>query len=291
MRSLRPLEIFLEVARLGSIRRAAEALEISQPAISSALADLQRGLRAPLIERVGRGIGLTPEGQTYASYGRRIMALIDEARGAVESVSSGRSKLRLAAVTTAAESFMPALLRDFSLIYPEFEIELDVANREAIWDRLAHWEVDLVVAGRPPAVPQCRTLALRPNQLVVVAQTDPPARAQALGEMTWLLREAGSGTRGATEELFGLLAIDPPRLTIGSNGAIRSCVRAGLGVSLLSVDAVGADLGDARLRILPTEATPMSRDWHLVTNADRALTSAAHRFVTFVSAGGFFFSA
>lgn len=288
MRSLRPLQIFLEVARLGSLRRAAEALEISQPAISSVLSELQRELGAPLIERVGRGIGLTAAGQTFALYGRRIMALIDEAQGAVTSASSGGSKLRLAAVTTAAESFMPSLLRDFLLTHPEFEIELDVANREAIWDRLTHWEVDLVVAGRPPAVPRCRTLAIRPNELVVVAQTDPPARSGALGEMTWLLREAGSGTRGATEELFALLGIDPPRLTIGSNGAIRSCVRAGLGVSLLSADAVGADVTEARLRVLPTDATPMSRDWHLVTNADRALTSAAHRFVTFVTAGGLF---
>lgn len=284
------MTVFLEVVRLGSIRRAADSLEISQPAISSALADLQRDLKASLVERVGRGIGITPAGRTYAEYGRRIIALLTEAREAVKTVASGHSKLRLSAVTTAAESFMPALLRDFSLSHPEVEIQLNVANREAIWDQLTHWEVDVVVAGRPPDVPRCRTLALRANQLAVVAPVDVVQRGTLLRELTWLLREPGSGTRGATEELFGQLEIDPPTLSIGSNGAIRACVRAGLGVSLLSVDAVATDIDEGRLGILPTFATPMERNWHLVTNADRALTTAAHRFVAFVLAGGFFSS-
>lgn len=287
--SFRRLSIFLEVARFESIRRAADSLGVSQPAVSSALAQLQREVGGALVQRAGRGIALTPAGRTLEQYARRALALLTEASGIIASAPDA-AQIRIAAVTTAAESFMPQLLRGFYREHKHIEIELDVANRERVWDRLAHWEVELVVAGRPPPAPRFRTLALRKNELVIVAARGGPLAGGALGEMNWLLREAGSGTRAACEELLERLGISPPRLTIGSNGAIRECVRAGLGVSLLSSDAVGEEIAAGSLRIVPTPATPLSRNWHLVTNAERVLTAGGHRFVSYAIANGVFFA-
>ncbi|MGB8205817.1 MAG: LysR substrate-binding domain-containing protein, partial [Candidatus Baltobacteraceae bacterium] len=98
---------------------------------------------------------------------------------------------------------------------------------------------------------------------------------------TWLVREPGSGTRAATEECFAALGIDPPRLSIASNGAIGACVRAGLGYSLVSRDAVERDLRAGLIQQIPTPVTPLNRQWQLVAARDRDLPAAVDRFVAF----------
>ncbi len=95
------------------------------------------------------------------------------------------------------------------------------------------------------------------------------------------MREPGSGTRAATEECFAALGIDPPRLSIASNGAIGACVRAGLGYSLVSRDAVERDLRAGLIQQIPTPVTPLNRQWHLVGARDRELPAAVDRFVAF----------
>jgi DNA-binding transcriptional LysR family regulator len=282
MLSLYQLRAFLELARLGSVQEAADALIVSQPAVSAALAGLQRTVGAKLTERDGRKIRLTESGKAFELYGRRIFALIDEAQRRVQELAdASASRLRLAAVTTAAEHLVPQLLQRFRQQDPNIGVELDVGNHVHVWDRLSHWEVDLVVAGRPPLELPLRTLATRAHELVVIAPAGDAFALTPLGSATWLVREPGSGTRAATEECFAALGIDPPRLSIASNGAIGACVRAGLGYSLVSRDAVERDLRAGLIQQIPTAVTPLNRQWHLVAARDRALPAAVDRFVAF----------
>jgi DNA-binding transcriptional LysR family regulator len=289
MLSLNQVRTFLEVAERGSVRLAAERLVISQPAVSSALAGLQKTVGAPIVERDGRGVRLTPAGERLAMYGRRIFALLDEAVDEARAAAHPTSRrLSLAAVPTAAEQLLPELLSGFQTELEPVDLHLEVANKDQVWDRLAHWEADLVMAGRPPQHEQFVTLAIRPNAVVVVG---PPNRTYAIGDLaraTWLLREPGSGTRETTETVFAELGIAPPAVTIGSNGAIRECVRVGLGISLVSRDAVARELADGTLSEIPTPITPMARDWHLVGGRKRDLPSGAQRFLRYVIANGAF---
>ena len=282
MLSLYQLRAFLEVARLGSVQETADALVVSQPAVSAALAGLQRALGVKLTERDGRKIRLTAAGKTFELYGRRIFALLDEARQrAHELADASASRLRLAAVTTAAEHLVPQLLQRFRQQERSIDVELDVGNHVHVWDRLSHWEVDLVLAGRPPHDLPLRTLATRAHELVVIAPAGDTFASAPLGAATWLVREPGSGTRAATEECFAALRIDPPRLSIASNGAIGACVRAGLGYSLVSRDAVERDLRAGLIQQIPTPVTPLDRQWHLVAARDRDVPPAVDRFVAF----------
>jgi DNA-binding transcriptional LysR family regulator len=289
MLSLNQLRTFLEVAERGSVRLAAERLVISQPAVSSALAGLQKAVGVPIVERDGRGVRLTAAGERLATYGRRLFALLDEAVAEVRAAGQPMSpRLSLAAVPTAAEQLLPELLSGFRAEREPVDVDLEVANKDRVWDRLAHWEADLVLAGRPPRPEQFVTLAIRPNAVVVVG---PPNRAYSRAQLagaTWLLRELGSGTRETTEAVFAELGIAPPAVTIGSNGAIRECVRVGLGISLLSRDAVARELADGTLAEIPTPVTPMVRDWHLVGGRERDLPSGALRFLRYVIDTGAF---
>jgi DNA-binding transcriptional LysR family regulator len=282
MLSLYQLRAFLEFARLGSVQEAADELVVSQPAVSAALAGLQRSIGVKLTERDGRGIRLTEAGKAFAQSGRRILAMLEDAqRNAREIAEGDAGKLRIAAVTTAAEHLVPNMLHSFRQRQPHVGVELDVGNHVAVWNRLRHWEVDLVVAGRPPQELPLRTLATRAHELIVIAPGDAASAVLPLGSATWLVREPGSGTRANTEECFAALGIDPPRLSIASNGAIGACVRAGLGYSLVSRDAVERELAAGVLREIETPVTPLNRQWHVIAARDRAVPAAAERFVAF----------
>jgi DNA-binding transcriptional LysR family regulator len=290
MFSLHQLRTFLTVAETGSVTDAAEHLVVSQPAVSAALASLQREVGAPLLERDGRGVRLSHAGERLVTYGRRIFALLDEAAIEVRAAAGESAVVRLAAVTTAAEQLVPTLLAGFDAGPHGASVELFVGNRDAVWDRLAHGEADLALGGRPPDA-RFVSHALRPNALVVVSSATDPIDAHALGSVTWLLREHGSGTRVTTEALFDALGIAPRTVTIGSNGAILGCIRAGLGVSLLSRDVVARDVGDGTIHEIATARTPLLRDWHIVALANRPPTTGARRFLDHVMRQGTFAAA
>jgi len=290
MPSLHQVRTFLAVIDAGSVRAAAVRLVVSQPAVSATLGALQREVGASLFERDGRGLRLTEPGKVMELYGRRILALIDEGVAQTRAAANAHGgRVRIAAVTTAAEQLLPELIQAFREHEGSFEVELEVANRARVWELLTHWDVELVLAGRPPQGEAFRTLATRPNELVIVAQPGSGARdIAALARETWLLREPGSGTRTTTEEFFAQLGIDPERLTIGSNGAIRECVRWGLGLSLLARDAIERELAEGLLEIVPTPETPLVRAWHVVASAERELSPTALRFVDHLcTRGGF----
>ena len=283
MLSLNQLRMFLEIARLGSVREAADVLVVSQPAVSAALAGLQREVGVPLVARNGRGLVLTAAGFELADYGRRMFALMAEGTERARQAAQAEPKrLRIAAVTTAAEYLAPELLRRFREREPELDVELEVGNHQRVWDRLGHWEVDLVLAGRPPAGSRFRSVATRAHELLIIAPVDRHVGAADLATTTWLVREPGSGTRAATDDVLAQLGIDPPRRTINSNVAIQACVRAGLGVSLVSGDAVAAEVRARTLQTVATAVTPLARNWHLVTATDREMPKPAGRFLAFL---------
>lgn len=265
------LRSFLALAETGSVHAAADRLLVTDSAISAAVATLQRDLGVPLVVREGRGVQLSESGLIYASYARRLLGLLDEARAAaVAGQDPTRGRLRLAAVTSAGEHLLPSLLAAFRRRCPAVDLTLEIGTSQQVWALLAHHEADLVIGGRPPGDGGLVTRATRGNDLVVVDAPHAdgqPEPAGGLAGRTWLLREAGSGTRATTETLLEALGIDPPRLTLGANGAVIAGAVAGLGVTLVSLDAVRRELDTGELRTLAVTGTPLRRPWHAVTRA------------------------
>src|SRR6266542_1119960 len=150
--TLGQLRTFLAVAETGSVRGAAERLVVTQPAVSSALAALQREVGAALVAREGRGLRLTAAGEAFAGRARAALALLEEAVVSASSEAAPeRGRVRLAAVTTAGEHLAPHLLASFRSRYPDAEVALEVGNRRRVWDALIAHDVDLAIGGRPPA--------------------------------------------------------------------------------------------------------------------------------------------
>lgn len=271
------LRAFVTVAAHGSVRAAATHLVVTESAVSAAVAALGRDLGVALVQRDGRGLRLTSAGEVYLGYARQVLGLLEEGRAAaLGDLDPGRGQLRLAAVTTAGEHLLPTLLASFRRRWPEVDLTLEVCPSARVWQLIQMHEADLVLAGRPPANVDATVLARRPNELVVVAAPHTVAGSRPW-DTPWLLREPGSGTRATVEAYFAAREADPPRLVLGSNGAVVAGAVAGLGHTLVSRDAVAAHLASGRLVVVPLPGTPMRRPWHAV--AGSTPTGTARLFV------------
>ena len=286
------LRTFVEVATAGSVIEAARNLVVSPPAVSAAIGSIERELGIPLVERAGRGLVITPAGVVFARYARQVLALLETGKAATaEALDPERGQLRLAAVTTAGEHVVPRFLASFRDTHPEAGITLEVGNRDRVWEALEHYEADLVVGGRPPGGGRFVTLATRPNVLVLVAAGigRPSVRevdVETLARSVVLVREEGSGTRGTAEELLDELGVAPRTLTLGSNGAMRESVQVGLGITLISRDAVVRELDEGTLEEWRCADLPRQRAWHVVARAQEHLPGTAGLFLSHLVGAG-----
>lgn len=267
MSTVARLRALVAVADSGSVREAARRLTVTEPAVSAALAALAREVKVPLVERDGRGLRLTAAGDAYADYARRILGLHEEALAAARSGSDvGRGLVRVAAVPTAGEQLLPSLLASFLTAYPHVDLRLEVGPSERTWAMFAAHEADVVIGGRPPThVTDAVIRATRPNLLVVVAAPAVAANFD-LATTRWLQREPGSATRAHGETLLAGLDADPPRLTLGSTGAVIAGAVAGLGATLVPREAVRHQLEAGDLAEIPVPGTPLRRPWRAVTH-------------------------
>jgi LysR family transcriptional regulator, low CO2-responsive transcriptional regulator len=257
------LRSFVTVVETGSIRAAAARLSVTESAISAAVSALQAELGAVLVERRGRGIQVTEAGLIYADYARRVLGLLEEgAQAAGQGVGAEHGRLRLGSVPTAGEYLLPGLLASFRRRYPEVEVTLEVGVRDLVHELISTHQLDLVIGGRPPTGRGLVTRAMRRNALVVVSA---PGLDADLSGCTWLLREKGSGTRETTLALLDSLELRPPLLTLGSHGAVVASAVLGLGLALVSQDAVARQLDSGELTEVPVRGTPLVRPWHAVT--------------------------
>jgi DNA-binding transcriptional LysR family regulator len=268
------LTAFLAVVRSGSVTAAADELVVTQPSVSSANAALGRELGCELFERSGRGIRLSEAGEAFAPYAADVLGLLERGRAAArEAAAVSNRRLRIAAVTTAAESFVPPLMREFAHRHREIELTLIVGNRQSVLDAVLNHTVDVAISGKPPEDQRLIAEPVLDNAIACIAAPDDPSRARravsasALADRSWLLREPGSGTRTLNEQFLADRGLEPATLKLGSNGAIKQAVRAGLGVSLLSRAAVQAELDAGLLAEIKLKDGPSSRPWFLLRSA------------------------
>jgi LysR family transcriptional regulator, low CO2-responsive transcriptional regulator len=284
--SLRQLEVFSAIARLGSFTRAAEELFLTQPTVSMQIKKLTDAVGVPLFEQVGKKIYLTDAGrelqracrEVFASLGRFEMYVAD-----LKGLATGN--LRIAVVTTA-KYFIPRLLGSFCQLYPGIDASLKVANRERVLRRLADNEDDLYILGQPPEDLDVIAEPFLPNPLVVLAPAThtlaglkriPLAR---LAEEPFLFREAGSGTRIAMERLFAEHGLKMKmRMELGSNEAIKQAIVGGLGLAVLSRHTLAMNASAGQIAVLDVEGFPIQRHWYVVYPAGKQLSVVALAFL------------
>jgi len=285
----RQLQVFEAVARCQSYTRAARELFLTQPAVSMQIGQLETAIGLPLFEQIGKKIYLTDAGRELQVYGRRLAQLMGELEEVMEGFK-GVKRGRLAiSVATTANHFATRILADFSKRYSGLALRLDVTNRESLLRQLQNNECDLVIMGQPPEEEGLKAEPFLPNPLMVIASVQHPLATMRkiplarLADETLLVRESGSGTRGAAQRFFKQHGI---RIRLGmelrSSEAIKQAVEAGLGIAVVSWHTVELELQASRLAVLDVEGFPIKRHWYLAQNRDKRLAPAAKAFKDYV---------
>ena len=251
--NLHLLRIFHRVAEVGSFSLAAQAMHISQPAVSRAVRELEIQLGLPLLERgqsgskVRHGVQLTVSGQLIYRHAQGIFTLEQRAEQEIaQIVGLQRGSLAIGASTTVAGYWLPPQLASFNQTHPDIEVTLRVGNTQEVVQWLSDCRVDIglvegEVAPRSAADPLLDILPWQREPLLLLAA---PHHALASGTVAvshdslsgchWLLREPGSGTRLVCERFWHEHGIRPASHSeIASNEAIARMVAAGAGIALL----------------------------------------------------------
>jgi DNA-binding transcriptional LysR family regulator len=287
--TLRQFRVFDAVARHLSFSRAAEELHLSQPAVSMQVKGIETILGVPLTEQLGKKIFLTEAGREVLHASQAITARLDDLQAnlaQLRDLDSGSLKL---AATSTVNAVATDILARFRGTHSGVSIHLDVSNRAVVLGLLAANRIDLAIMGQVPEKLGLEAIRFMDNPLVVIAPPDHPLTrkksisVQSLASESFLVREAGSGTRGAMERFFAAKGLDiHTSMEMSSNEAIKQAVQAGLGLGILSLQTLEMELALKRLAVLAVEGFPIMRHWYIVHRADKRLSPAAQAFKDFV---------
>jgi DNA-binding transcriptional LysR family regulator len=279
-------DLLLSVARLGSLGRAAAEHDISQPAASARMRQLEGQVGLALIERSPRGSRLTPAGALVAGWAQGAVdaaAVLDAGLAALRRERDCR--LRIAASMTSAEYLLPGWLIALHAVDPGAAVALTAANSADVAQAVLADDADIGFVEGPDLPSGLRAAPVARDELtVVVGPAHPWTRrrhgiaAAELADTPLLSREAGSGTRRYLEQaLHGQagLAPVPPLAELSSTTTIKAAAAAGAAPAVLSSLAVEAELAAGTLRAVTVHDLDLSRVLRVVWAAGRRLTGPA----------------
>jgi DNA-binding transcriptional LysR family regulator len=271
--TLAQLQSFVLVARHGSLKAAAAELEVTEPAVSVAVAALRRELGDELYVRSGRGIALTPGGRRLAALASEILGLAEQARRSVAASADEGRRIQVAATSLVAEHISP-LIERFAALHEGLEIAVESVPGAKFADLLEHRRADIAL-GPHPGPERAATIAsapfLRCRLIIVVAPGHPRAGRRAIdpsalaGER-WLFGEPDIDPSTTTGLYFARNGLDPAEIaTYSSHAAALAAASAGEGLVLTPAHSVVEEVRRRTLVRLDVRGTPSVELWHAST--------------------------
>lgn len=293
--SLKQLQAVAAVARLGTMTRAAQELNVTSAALYARIRQLEEEAGLLLFDRTPTGLKPTDAGREMLWAIDSINTVLETCTDRLQTLKGGSGGRVNIGVVSTAKYFAPQIIAGFVARYPAVEINLTVGNRGDMVEALRNYDIDFAVMGRPPRDFAIEAEMFGAHPLVVIAVPGHPLAERTdltrmdLAEESFLVREEGSGTRTVFEEFMSGIMIRRAKLGIdsGSNETIKQAVMAGLGIALISGHTVAAEIESGRLIMLDVQGLPIRRDWYVVRRADKVLGPAAAAFWDFtVKEGG-----
>ncbi|MCS3918866.1 DNA-binding transcriptional LysR family regulator [Candidatus Fervidibacter sacchari] len=287
------LEIFCAVAELKSFSRAAEALFVSQPTVTSHISALEKRLGVKLFDRTTRKVTLTPAGKLLYRHAKALLAEHEAAMQELSKFQGGlRGRLVFGSSTIPAHYLLPSLMAKFCREFPETQLLMRVGSSGEVLDSVLNGELEMGVIGFRPDEPQIRTIPLWNDEVVLIV---PPEHEWSertfvpIAELTnqpFVFREEGSGTRKTFEQFLLKHKISPRQLRIvaevGSTEAVKQFVAAGGGVGFVSVRAVDCEAEQERLRIVRLQEGRITRQFFAIIPTGRTISPLCNAFVRFL---------
>jgi len=289
--TLKQLQIFICITQEKTLTAAAEKLFITKPAVSMALAALEKQLGQKLFERKNNRLLIN-------DWGKQLLPLADEQieRGKTitrlfEQQSNLSGKLRIGSSNTIGNHVVPSLLSDFRSTTKHLKQSLLIENSTTICQQIKEYELDIGLVEAYVFDDQLHSIRWLQDEMVVVCSSAHPLAEKEqvnlldLENQQWILRELGSGTRDFfVKQISKKLTGYSVSLELNTTEAIINCTSVGLGITCMSRLAARHALNDRRLVQLPLSAEKefdMTRDYWLVYHKEKYQSPLLQQFIAF----------
>lgn len=280
--TLTQLEAFVLVARLGSVKAAAKALGVSEPAVSGALASLRQHLGDPLVERTPTGMELTAGGKRLIPIASQMVNLAVEAEAAIRDAQGAPELLRVVATSTVAEFLAPGLLAVFTTRGHVVETSVGLTTEAEMSALLLERLADVGLGPRLPDLVSEPIMRYRivvvagPRHRLAAANSSGPIPASAVVGQDWLVGPSAVDRGNDVSRLLDRLGVPENRLRVfGSESAAWAAAADGEGLAPAVAHLVAHEVRRGALVVLPVEDTPLDLLWYVNTlNPDRRSPAA-----------------
>jgi len=282
---MRQLRVFAAAAARLSFARAARELQLTPPAVSLQIAELERHAGSRLFDRLGKRLCLTRAGEAMLRASRDIIEKVRLLEDELSAMSGMDGGVLNVGVISAGDYFIATLLAEFCKRHEGVRLSLSVCNREELLRLLNGNGVDLAIMSQPPRTAGLTARPFAAHPLVIVASTDHPLAGKrrlplsALAQERFIAREPGSQTRQAMNETLRRARIKPViAFETSSNETIKQAAASGFGIALISAHAIGYEVKAERLAVLDVEGFPMRAPWLCLHRSGKVLPAAARGF-------------
>jgi len=284
------IETFLAVATFGGFHRAAEALRVSQPAVSARIKALEASLGVMLFARSRGGLALSDAGRTLRPYAEQLLKTASLARQAVHELQpASGGPLQIAAALSISVYFLPNVLKHFQRSYPKVMINIRSGHSKEVLEMVLGEEAEIGLA-RSLQHPEVETLSLGDDPLLLVGQPAHlpkharQARLEEVASWPLIFFDRGSSDWTLTHSLFRSAGLMPNvAMEVDTIEAAKRMVERGLGISFLPQMAVGRELHRGKLATVKiVDAEPLRRSLDLIHPRRRPLRAQAQAFLRIV---------
>jgi DNA-binding transcriptional LysR family regulator len=284
------LRTFLAVHRHRNYTRAAEEVFLTQPAVSRQVRQLEEELGVRLFEQIGKSLHLTDAGETLAAEAEKLLGAMERTAEAVRSHRSAeRGSVRIGASTTPGFYLLPDLLGEFHRRFPKVALHYTVENSLKIEQMIVRNELDVGFVGAHLSSEELELKPLVEDEIVCfAAPSHRLAKARqiapnSLEEEMWVIREKGSATRRLFEDwLSSRNGTIRKAIELGCPEACKALVRAGIGISFMSVHGLRSEFRKKRLVKLPMTGMSLKRPIFLARHSEKRNSPVMETFLQIV---------
>ena len=283
--TLKHMKIFYEVCKLESITKAAESLNMAQPAVSLAIKELESYYGIILFERMNRRIYITDAGKNLLSYATTIISQFNEAENAIRN-SDILSTLRVGCNATIGSTLLPAVLEDFTSKYPTIDLKCIIANTKQTELHLLKNNLDIAIVDNISISSHFNSKLLFKEELIVVCglkynlNLAHEYTLEDLSNQKLLMREKGSGLRNSIDLVFHMYGLSPEPIieSISINSLIESAIH-NLGILIVSKSLVESYLAKGQLLQLKTKDIHFLRNYYIIYHKNKYITNTMNNFI------------
>ncbi len=287
------LEVFCVVAEQGSFSRAADALFVSQPTVTTHIAALEKRLGVKLFDRTTRKVTLTPAGKLLY---RHAKALLTEHEAALQELNQFQGgligRLVFGASTIPGQYLLPEVMARFCHQYPQTKLSMRIGSSQQILDEVLSGSLEMGVIGFRPDEPSLQVIPLWDDEVVMIVSLFHPWASRSyvsideLPTQPFVFREEGSGTRRTFEQFLSQHGLSPRQLQVvaevGGTEAVKRFVMAGGGVGVVSIRAIECEQAARQLTPVRLREGRILRQFFAILPNDRTVSPLCHRFAQFL---------